>query len=446
MTKLTRMYPRNPREQHRVASVLELFFDLVFVIAVSTLASNTHHLIEQGLLLKGICLYALIFEFIWWAWMNFTWFASSYDTDDWLYRVTTFIQMIGVLVLTAGIEPSITSGDYRLVASGYVVMRLAMVSQWLRAWKSTDPAQAEDGFSNVSGSPSQNASAAGQSNATAETATFSGTITEQHHINTPEALRARRASLVYAIGISMLQVAWVLWAFVVPPSIAATVLLFALIAGELAVCYLAERKGPTLWHPHHITERFGLFTIILLGETLLSSTSALLSVLHASHEFWHTAALFGLFLCSFIIIACLWWVYFWPTHHAALGSFQRVMSYGYLHYMIFAAVGFLSVGLETIVSTLEEAHISMTLGEMQYAHELAVPQLMLYMPVAIFLAGVWFLIARQQAPKAMRMYMAVCAVVLLAAIALACVTGLFALPVPVVIAIVVGFVRWQPVE
>ena len=38
----------------------------------------------------------MVFFAIWWAWMNFTWFATSFATDDWLYRVLTIVQMAGV--------------------------------------------------------------------------------------------------------------------------------------------------------------------------------------------------------------------------------------------------------------------------------------------------------------------------------------------------------------
>lgn len=137
LLKLAHMHPRNPHESHRVASVLELFFDLVFVIAVSTLSAAAHHALAHGEFVQPILMYLLVFEFIWWAWMNFTWFASSFDTDDWFYRVLTFLQMIGVLVLAAGIEPMFVEFDFHLAAIGYVIMRLAMVPQWARAYLST---------------------------------------------------------------------------------------------------------------------------------------------------------------------------------------------------------------------------------------------------------------------------------------------------------------------
>jgi low temperature requirement protein LtrA len=71
--------------------------------------------------------------------MNFTWFATSFATDDWLYRVLTFVQMGGVLVLAAGIGPAFAEGDYHVMVFSYVVMRIAMVAQWLRASRNPNP-------------------------------------------------------------------------------------------------------------------------------------------------------------------------------------------------------------------------------------------------------------------------------------------------------------------
>ena len=65
--------------------------------------------------------------------MNFTWFASSYDTDDVPYRLLTMVQMAGVLVLAAGVPAAFDDGDYRAVTLGYLIMRIGLVAQWLRA-------------------------------------------------------------------------------------------------------------------------------------------------------------------------------------------------------------------------------------------------------------------------------------------------------------------------
>lgn len=99
-------------------SPLELFFDLVFVIAISTAGASAYSAILAHHSLAPLLTYFIVFEFVWWAWTNFSWFASSFDTDDWLYRLLTFVQMFGVLVLAAGIGPLSASFDARLAASG----------------------------------------------------------------------------------------------------------------------------------------------------------------------------------------------------------------------------------------------------------------------------------------------------------------------------------------
>ena len=113
--RLTPMRPRDPHEPGRAASSLELFFDLVFVVAVSIAAVQLHHALTEAHVAEGALSYAMVFFAIWWAWMNFTWFATSFATDDWLYRVLTIVQMAGVLVLAAGIEAAFVEHDFTVV-------------------------------------------------------------------------------------------------------------------------------------------------------------------------------------------------------------------------------------------------------------------------------------------------------------------------------------------
>src|SRR5699024_8687217 len=127
------MSPRDPREEGRGSSPLELLFDLVFVVAVSLASDSFHTSAADGRIGSGLVSYGMVFFAIWWAWMNFTWFASAYDCDDARYRLTTLAQMAGVLILAAGMPGAMESRDFTLLVIGYVVMRVAMVTQWLRA-------------------------------------------------------------------------------------------------------------------------------------------------------------------------------------------------------------------------------------------------------------------------------------------------------------------------
>ena len=126
------MRARDPGESHRVSTPLELLFDLTFVVGVSAVVSELAHAVAGGHPVEGLIGYFAVFFGIWWAWMNFTWFASAFDCDDAPYRLLTMVQMGGVLVLAAGVQPAFELADFRLAVAGYVIMRIALVAQWLR--------------------------------------------------------------------------------------------------------------------------------------------------------------------------------------------------------------------------------------------------------------------------------------------------------------------------
>src|SRR4051794_30663999 len=134
-----RMGGRDPQQPHRASTPLELLFDLTFVIAFGTAANELAHALSAGHVGAGLIGFGFATFAVSWAWINFTWFASAYDTDDWVFRLATLVQMLGVLVLALGLPAmfaSIERGasvDNRVMVGGYVVMRLAMVFQWLRA-------------------------------------------------------------------------------------------------------------------------------------------------------------------------------------------------------------------------------------------------------------------------------------------------------------------------
>ncbi len=131
MPLIVRMTPRDTEEEHRTATPLELFFDLTFVVAVAQASAAVHHAFVNGDGGHTLIVFPLVFFAIWWAWMNFTWFASAYDTDDVPYRIAVFVMMTGVLILAAGIPRAFVDTSFGVMTVGYVVMRLAMVTLWL---------------------------------------------------------------------------------------------------------------------------------------------------------------------------------------------------------------------------------------------------------------------------------------------------------------------------
>jgi len=324
-----RMLARATDEEHRSATVLELFFDLCFVVAVASAASALHHEVAADHVGDGVVGYVTVFFAIWWAWMNFTWFASAYDTDDVPYRLTTLVQIAGALILAAGVPEAMAGGDFAVITVGYVVMRLAMVTQWLRAAGSDPP--------------------------------------------------HRRSALRYAVGIAALQVGWVL-RLLLPESLGYAGFL-VLVAAELAVPIWAERAAPTTWHPRHIAERYGLFTLIVLGECVLASSLAIQTALEedAALADLATTAAGGL-----LTVFGMWWLYFAKESHEFLTSLRVAIVWGYGHYLVFASAAAVGAGLAVNVDYLTD-HAA--IGARGAAAAFTIP-------VALFLLAVWALQVR----------------------------------------------------
>jgi Bacterial low temperature requirement A protein (LtrA) len=127
-----RMSGRDPGEAHRASTPLELLFDLTFVVAVARAGIELRDALAQGHAGHALAGYAAVFFALWWAWVNFTWFASAYDTDDMPYRLLTLLQMAGVLVFAAGPRPGIRA----ISPSGTAGSRS---SCWGRSWPRSPP-------------------------------------------------------------------------------------------------------------------------------------------------------------------------------------------------------------------------------------------------------------------------------------------------------------------
>lgn len=286
------MYPRSPEEEHRAATPLELFFDLVFVVAVDQAGNRLHHSLAEAHVVDAIVSYAMVFFAIWWAWMNFTWFASASDTDDVPYRLAVFVQLTGALILAAGIPVAFDEHNFTIATIGYVVMRLPLVAQWLRAARFDPDRQA--------------------------------------------------CAYRFAIGVTACQTGWVVLLFFPTAWFGFPLLVLA----ELLVPIWAEQKGPTQWHSEHIIERYGLFTIIVLGETILSASLAIQSVTQTEN---FNAELASIIAGGLLILFSMWWLYFDQPRTAMLTSLRTAFVWGYSHLFIFAAAAAVGAGLSVAV-------------------------------------------------------------------------------------------------
>jgi low temperature requirement protein LtrA len=295
------MVGRDPHESHRTATPLELLYDLTFVIAFGMAADELAHALAADHVAVGVGGFAFAIFAVTWAWIQYTWFASAYDTDDWICRLMVMVQMLGVVILALGLPDMFASLEHgghldnRVMVLGYVVMRVPMVAMWLRAAKAV-----------------------------------------------PE---RRRVPMVYVVTIVVSQLIWC-WIAIAEMSIRTTFLVMIVpllmeLGGPLFGERLAvEQRIP--WHPHHIAERYGLLVIIALGEGLLGTVAALGAIVGPNGPGWSwDVAIIG--FAGVSMTFGMWWIYFVLPNGELLHRHRaRGLLWGYSHFPIM--LGLVAVG------------------------------------------------------------------------------------------------------
>jgi low temperature requirement protein LtrA len=325
---------RDPTESHRTATPLELLYDLTIVVAFGIAADELAHYIAEDHVGAGVAGFAFATFAVSWAWINYSWFASAYDTDDWVFRLATMVQMAGVIVLSLGLPQMFASIDHGetldngVMVAGYVIMRVALVFLWWQVSRH-DPERAP----------------------TART---------------------------YIVTVGIAQVLWLALAVADLPVGTAFAAMSVPLLIELTGPFLAERKSRTPWHPHHIAERYGLLVIITLGEVILGTVAALNAVVHGEAGWTNDAAL--LTLAGVGLTFGLWWTYFaLPWAEPLVRHRERAFWFGYGHLFIFGSLAAMGAGLHVAAYALEgEAAIGTTGIVLSVAAPVAIYFAMLY--------------------------------------------------------------------
>lgn len=299
-------------------------------MAVAQAGVELVHAVAEGHAGEGVLNYAMVFFALFWAWVNFSWFASAYDNDDVLYRIVTLVQIAGVLVFAAGVSKGFKEHDFLLIWLGYLIMRVALTTQWLRVAKSATGAE-------------------------------------------------RSTALRYAGGVLVCQIGWSGLLFL--PEDARPWLFLVMAVAEMCVPVIAERGYTTTWHPHHISERYGLFTIIVLGETIAAATVAVKTGIEENDAL---GELLPVAAGGLLMVFAAWWIYFVVPIHGRLSGNKQAFLWGYGHYFILGAAAAIGAGLEVAVEeAVGKAHIS------TFAASAAVT-----VPMALYLFTVWLLHSR----------------------------------------------------
>jgi low temperature requirement protein LtrA len=283
----------NPRGE-RHATPLELFFDLVFVVVVDKLAE----LLADDPSAAGVLHFLLLFATVCVAWVGYTVYADRFDTDDLLHRVLMFCGMLAIAAVAVNIPRAFTGGSAAF-AIAYVAVRAVLVAMYLRVWHAV-----------------------------------------------PD---ARGLALRYVLGFSLSIAIW-LASLAVPEPLRFAMWLFAVLLEALTPTTARYFAVQMQLQASHMAERYGLFTLIVLGGALVAVVSG------TADTNWAPASA----LCAaaaFIATAALWWTYF---DCVDMGGVNRTMlsrlCVAYVHCLMYAAMTAFAVGTLLLIGAAAHGH------------------------------------------------------------------------------------------
>jgi low temperature requirement protein LtrA len=276
----------------RHASYLELFFDLVFVVAIAQLA---HELVLEHSL-AGYAVFAGLFLPVFIAWQGFSVYADRFDTDDVVFRVVILAGMLAILALAVQV-PDAAGGDSSGFVVAYVVLRSLMIVLYLRAYR---------------------------------------------HVPDARPLIVRYAG-GYSLGVGL----WIVSLALDSPE--RYVLWGVALAWEYSLPWLYRRLHEFIpVNVSHLPERFALFTIIVLGESLLAVA------LGVAGRDWELSAAVVAAL-GFVVAAAIWWTYFGSGIVLALRpSATTILVFAYVHIPLLAALTAVGAGITLAIEQSAE--------------------------------------------------------------------------------------------
>ncbi|MGE0812906.1 MAG: low temperature requirement protein A [Vicinamibacterales bacterium] len=282
-----------PAPLERKVTWVELFFDLVFVAAVSQVGTPLalHYSFQE------VGRYAFLLLVVWWAWHGYAVYATRFDTDDLVERGATLLQMLAVIFMAANAEDGLDSVSSAGFAAAYAVMRAILVARYLRAGRRPG----------------------------------AGPLARLHAIGFGTA-----AAVWLASSVTPVPWRYACWALA--------------IAIDLGTAQAARRHTLAIPpHEGHLPERFGLFTLILLGEAIVAVMRGV-----QQQPLWSAAA--ALTALSGVGLVCaVWWGYFETTGAASHrpvrteADCRALEIWTRAHLPLYLGIALLGVGVEHAV-------------------------------------------------------------------------------------------------
>lgn len=279
-------------EQERRATWTELFYDLVFVVAISQLAHN----LKGDISWSGIVKFVFLFIPVWWSWIGTTMYANRFDNDDIGRRLLVGLQMLTAAALAVNIHHGLDANSVGF-ALAYALGRMVLIWEYVRAG-----------------------------------------------VQIPE---ARPLTIRYAVGFAIACLFWLVSVAVPSPW---RFLLWGIGIGiDLVTPFTARQHHIKLApHPLHLPERFGLFTLIVLGESIVGVVDGV------SQKAWSVTSAIAAF-CGLGIAFAIWWVYFdnlggTPIQSSkSEGRSRKMMIWLYGHFPLVVGIAGVGVSVEKVL-------------------------------------------------------------------------------------------------
>jgi low temperature requirement protein LtrA len=269
----------------RTSTWLELFFDLVLVAAVAALAERLHAHHSA----TGLAIFAGLFVPVWWLWWGYTWFSAGFDSEDPVVRLAVLLAMGAVATVAAGVGDA-AGGHSRAFVLAYAAFFLLLGGLYVRVWRMTPAVR-------------------------------------------PLAVR-------YAVGDLAGGAIWLAslalpedrrpWAW----AVAMLVLMAAPVAAAGSLAFISYDR-------RHIAERYGLATLIVLGESVATVVAGL--------DTGGSASAVLTALAGFAIAAGIWWVYFDRWRPMPGGGLRAGWVWAQGHILVFAGIAAIAVGVRLAV-------------------------------------------------------------------------------------------------
>ena len=324
------------REGGRHATWLELFFDLVFVLAIAELTRYLH----DHLTVSGFLGFAFLFVPVWGTWMGYTYYADLFDVDGPAYRVAMLAAMLLSIALAVSIPGALDGGSSGFAAA-YVALRMLLVGLYAWAWR---------------------------------------------HAREIRPLCAR-----YVVGFSAGALVWVV-SLLVPEPARYGVWILGIAVIEIATPFFTQLTvlEELPFQISHLPERLGLFTIIVLGESIV------VTGLGVADTKWAVGSVIVAAL-GFAAVGCLWWLYFDRVDESAVerayaGGVRELLigfAWAYGHLLVYVGLAATAVGIELAIE--EATHAALVGG----------PRVALCGGVALYLLAITIVhpLSPQQLPK-----------------------------------------------